>query len=133
MVSLLESDADAGISSATASFRREHFGSNVLPSSPRASFWQLFVDTFDDGTVQILMVAAVVSLVVGLYDDPATGYVEGVAILLAVLVVSLVTAVNDDQKERQFRALSQANDDVDVVVIRDGGRAQQIPMADSKR
>lgn len=125
LTSLLHTHVDNGIDTKSVDFRRSAFGCNALPSSPRKSFWQLFVDTFDDATLQILIVSAVVSLAVGLYDDPATGYVEGLAILAAVLVVSLVTAVNDDQKERQFRALSAANDDVDVVAIRNG-RALQI-------
>lgn len=127
LVSMLESDADGGISTESVDKRRESFGSNKLPFSPRKTFWQLFADTFDDKTLQILIVAAVVSLAVGLYDDPTTGYVEGVAILAAVLLVSFVTAINDDQKERQFRALSAVNDDVDIVVLREG-KPTQIPV-----
>ena len=100
--------------------RRSLYGSNRLPFSPRKSFWQLLVDTFDDNTLQILIAAAVVSLAVGLYDDPATGYIEGVAILSAVLIESFVTAINDDQKERQFRELSAVNDAVNIVVLRSG-------------
>lgn len=63
----------------------------------------------------------------GIYDDPTTGYVEGCAILAAVLVVSIVTACNDYQKETQFRALSKANDDVQVLVKRDN-RIVSIPI-----
>jgi magnesium-transporting ATPase (P-type) len=97
-----------------------------LPSAPRNSFWQLFVDTFDDATLQILIAAAVVSLVIGVYDDPTTGYVEGLAILAAVLIVSVVTAVNDYQKESQFRDLSKKGDEqVDVMVMR-SGKAKQV-------
>eukprot|EP00957_Ditylum_brightwellii_P035188 2668357-Ditylum_brightwellii.AAC.1 len=87
------------------------------------------MDAFDDETVQILIAAAIVSLAVGIYDDPSTGYVEGLAILTAVLIVAIVTAGNDYEKQRQFLALSEANDDVDVLVIR-GGKAKQIPVAD---
>lgn len=39
---------------------------------------------------------------------------QGVAILCAVLVVVTVSAVNDYQKEQQFRALSAVKDDVQV-------------------
>lgn len=120
LLELTGTDADAGIEQTTVEKRRELFGCNSLPTTPRKSFWQLFVDTFDDKTLQILIVAAIVSLVIGIYDDPATGYVEGLAILAACLIVSVVTALNDYQKESQFRELSQANDEVDVVVIRSG-------------
>lgn len=116
----LYSDVDSGIDLKTVETRRKLFGENSLPSAPRKTFWQLFVDTFDDATLQILMVAAVVSLVIGVYDDPTTGYVEGCAILAACLVVSVVTAANDYQKESQFRELSDVSEEVDVVVIRQG-------------
>lgn len=130
VLSLLKSDGDGGIDSSSVESRKTLLGCNSLPSAPRASFWQLFVDTFDDATLQILIAAAIVSLVIGVYDDPATGYVEGCAILAACLIVSVVTAVNDYQKESQFRDLSKANDDIDVLVIRDGGKAKQISVAD---
>lgn len=111
---------ERGIDAATADTRQKHWGTNAMPATPRKDFWTLFVETFDDATLQILIVAAVVSLSIGLYDDPATGYVEGCAILAACLIVSVVTAINDYQKESQFRQLSVANDAIDVVVIRDG-------------
>jgi len=44
------------------------------------------------------------------------GWVEGVAIIAAVLIVAVVTATNDFSKEQQFRALSAVNDDVFVKV-----------------
>jgi hypothetical protein len=45
---------------------------------------------------------------------PALNTVQGAAIMSAVAVVVLVTAVNNYQKEQQFRALNQINDDVKV-------------------
>jgi P-type Ca2+ transporter type 2C len=129
VLALLNVDGESGASIDSIGKRRELFGSNSLPSSPRKSFWQLFVDTFDDATLQILIVAAIVSLIIGIYDDPATGYVEGLAILAACLIVSVVTALNDYQKESQFRELSAANDEVDVVVLR-SGKFHNIPVGE---
>ena len=120
---------ERGIDAPTTDVRRKHWGTNAMPATPRKDFWTLFVETFDDATLQILIVAAAVSLAIGLYDDPATGYVEGCAILAACLIVSVVTAINDYQKESQFRQLSVANDAIDVVVVRDGLH-WQIPVQD---
>lgn len=129
LLALLGTDPEAGVEETSVEKRRDLLGSNFLPSAPRKSFWQLFVDTFNDATLQILLVAAVVSLIIGIYDDPATGYVEGMAIIVACLIVSVVTAVNDYQKESQFRELSAANDEVDVLVVR-SGQYQTIPVGD---
>lgn len=121
LVSSLMSDMKRGVELPSVEVRRKAFGTNDLPSAPRKSFTELFIDTFDDATLQILIVAALVSLAVGMYDDPTAGYVEGCAILVAVLVVSFVTAANDYQKESQFRELSaKTNESVDVVVRRNG-------------
>lgn len=129
LLELVSTHPDHGVIESSIERRRDIFGSNVLPSTPRKTFWQLFVDTFDDATLQILLVAAIVSLVIGIYDDPEVGYVEGMAILAACLVVSIVTAMNDYQKETQFRELSAANDEIDVLVIR-SGKFQKISIED---
>ena len=57
------------------------------------------MDTFDDNKLQILIVAAVISLAVGMYEDLSSGYIEGCAILTALLIVSVATACNYYQKE----------------------------------
>lgn len=129
LLRLLHTNAEDGIVHSSAESRRKVFGCNSLPQAPRKTFWELFVETFDDATLQILIAAAIISLAIGVYDDPTTGYVEGMAILAAVLIVSVVTAVNDYQKESQFRELSVANDDIDVLVIRNG-RARQMSVND---
>ncbi len=60
------------------------------------------------------------SFVVGVYEDPQKGWIEGAAILSAVLIVAVVTATNNYNKERQFRKLNAVKDDVNINVIRDG-------------
>jgi Ca2+-transporting ATPase len=77
----------------------------------------------------LLAVAAVVSLGVGLYEDiavpeydtfgnriPGVKWVEGVAIIVAILMVVMVGSVNDYQKEKQFRKLNAKKEDRAVKV-----------------
>lgn len=47
-----------------------------------------------------------------------TGWLEGVAILVAVLIVLNVTAANDMQKDRQFRQLNAINNRKLIKVVR---------------
>jgi Ca2+-transporting ATPase len=49
-----------------------------------------------------------------------TDWVEGVAIMIAILIVVVVGSLNDWQKERQFRKLNDKKEDRGVKVIRDG-------------
>jgi Ca2+-transporting ATPase len=86
-----------------------------------------------DKVIVLLSVAAVVSLALGLFQDfgtprpagePPVDWVEGVAIIAAILIVVSVGSLNDWQKERQFRVLNEKKEDRHVNVIRDGGERQ---------
>ena len=71
------------------------------------SFWELLGNTFEDFTIIVLVISGVLSIALELtFGDSDHGWVEGAAILAAVAVVALVTALNDYEKEKQFRDLS---------------------------
>lgn len=102
-------DLNKGLSPAQVTEMRRRYGVNVFPESPMRSFLELFLESFEDLILMILIVAAIVSLIVGMVEHPATGWIEGTAILIAVLVVALVTAGNNYTKELQFRALEKSS------------------------
>ncbi|KAJ5080234.1 cation transporting atpase [Anaeramoeba ignava] len=100
--------------------RRGEYGSNRFAEPPHSSFFGLFFGTFKDTTLIILIVSAVISLVLGLtLGDRSSDWIDGTAILVAVLIVSFVTAINDFQKEKQFRRLNKVKEDIQVKVIRE--------------
>ena len=71
------------------------------------SFWELLGNTFEDFTIIVLVISGVLSIALEVaFGDSDHGWVEGAAILAAVAVVALVTALNDYEKEKQFRYLS---------------------------
>ena len=82
------------------------------------TWFGLFFESFEDTTLIVLIVAAVVSLIVGIYENPATGWIEGSAILFAVVLVAVVTATNNFSKESQFRKLNAVKDDITVGATR---------------
>ena len=57
--------------------RRKTPGRNEFPEPERQTFMMMFLESFEDTTLIVLIVAAFVSLAVGLYEDPASGWVEG--------------------------------------------------------
>uniref|UniRef100_A0A646QFN5 Calcium-transporting ATPase n=1 Tax=Hemiscolopendra marginata TaxID=943146 RepID=A0A646QFN5_9MYRI len=127
--------------------RRQTFGSNVIPPKPPKTFLQLVWEALQDVTLIILQLAALISLILSLckfssdedkHEDKVGaveeegdhGWIEGVAILVSVVVVVIVTAFNDYTKERQFRGLqSRIEHEHKFSVIR-GGEVQQIPVGD---
>jgi len=107
---------------------RETHGDNVMPEPPMTSFLSLFIGSFNDPVLMVLIAAAIVSLVLGMLD-PAhaeTGWIEGAAIMIAVLIVAVVTAGNDYAKELQFRALAKFAQTMEsCTVLRDGAFSAQ--------
>lgn len=87
------------------------FGQNKLPARKSTGFLKLFWIAYNDKIIILLTIAAIVSLSLGIYEtiDDGTGveWVEGVAICVAILIVTVVTAANDWQKERQFTKLNK--------------------------
>lgn len=59
--------------------------------------------------LRILIVCAILSIVVeAIYsEDKDTFWIEGVTILAAVLVCSLVASINDYQKQSKFEELNK--------------------------
>ncbi|TMW63142.1 hypothetical protein Poli38472_002083 [Pythium oligandrum] len=121
---LPQSEMDNGFT-----LRRERFGRNLFADAPMKSLIRLFIEALQDTTLIILICAAIASLVTGYMEHPETGWSEGVAILTGVFLVAIVTSVNNYSKEKQFRALSARNDDVQVKVIR-AGKPDQIPVGE---
>ena len=87
------------------------FSENRLPARKSTGFFKLFWIAYNDKIIILLTIAAIVSLSLGIYETVSGGtgveWVEGVAICVAILIVTIVTAVNDWQKERQFAKLNK--------------------------
>jgi len=99
--------------------RKDTFGQNVIPMEPQTSIFVLMWNALQDPTLIFLCFAAMVSLFIGVVvEQEPLGWLEGTAILSAVVVVVLVGSINDYQKESQFRALNAKKDDMTVTVLR---------------
>ena len=86
------------------------------------AFFSLLVDALGDFTLRVLMVCAVVAIAVEVGTSSASerpiAWIDGFAILLAVIVSSTVQAFNDYQKDKQFQALNKITDDRKKVTVR---------------
>ncbi|KAK5788074.1 hypothetical protein VI817_009032 [Penicillium citrinum] len=100
------------------------FSQNRLPARKSTGFLKLFWIAYNDKIIILLTIAAIISLSLGIYESIDGGkgveWVEGVAIVVAILIVTIVTAANDWQKERQFAKLNRKKDDREVKLIRSG-------------
>lgn len=103
------------------------FGSNILPETKDKSFLEFVWEASQDKILLLLAASAVVSLLVHWRGG---GWIEGVAILTAVVIVILVNSINDYEKNRLFRALNKkSREGLKIRVIRDGN-CDLIPVHD---
>ncbi|KAL1455133.1 hypothetical protein WDU94_009249 [Cyamophila willieti] len=120
--------------------RRDTFGSNTIPPKPPKTFLTLVWEALQDVTLIILEIAALVSLGLSLYkpadedvmdeDEAKHGWIEGLAILISVIVVVIVTAFNDYTKERQFRGLQNRIEGEHKFSVIRQGEVKQISVGD---
>lgn len=67
------------------------------------SLWDLVCNVFEDFILKVLCVAAVVAMVVGIYNDGfAMGWIDGTSIIVAIIIIVIVTVANDMAKEAKF-------------------------------
>ncbi|XP_027925813.1 calcium-transporting ATPase 9, plasma membrane-type-like isoform X5 [Vigna unguiculata] len=87
-------------------------------------------ESWQDVTLIILIIAAVVSLVLGIKTEGLEeGWYDGGSIALAVFLVIIVTAVSDYRQSLQFQNLNAEKENIKLEVIR-GGRTIQISIFD---
>ncbi|MCJ1314128.1 hypothetical protein MMC25_007808 [Agyrium rufum] len=114
------------------------FRDNRLPEKKAKSIFELAWLAYNDKVLILLTIAAIVSLALGIYQSIRPSptekgahveWVEGVAIVVAILIVVIVGAGNDWQKERQFVKLNKKKEDRNIKVIR-SGRSREISVYD---
>ena len=107
------------------------FGSNARKPPTIKTVWELIKECFEDDMLQLLLLAALVSLIVGVINDGfKNGWIEGTSIFLAVAIITVVTTTNNYAKQKQFLKLYLClNGNQTVNVIRNGNKIE-IPSSD---
>ena len=106
-----------GLTSQQVEINRQKYGTNVLKPPKRNPWWKLFLEKFEDPVIQILSVAAVIAIAVGMVQGE---YIEGVGIIVAILLATILAFVNEYKANQEFDILNRVSDTVAVKVIRDG-------------
>ena len=103
---------NSGLSSTEASARRRKYGPNTLPKKKKDSIIKIFFHEFADPIVLLLVVAIIVSLIVG-------EIIDAIAILLIVLADAIIGTYQENKANNTADALSKLVKD-EAHVIRDG-------------
>ncbi|MBN1947176.1 MAG: calcium-translocating P-type ATPase, PMCA-type [Bradymonadales bacterium] len=100
--------------------RRLH-GANLLTPPPRVPLWRQYLEKFDDPVIRILTIAAVLAILVGIGNGH---YVEGIGIIVAILLATGLSFLNEYRANRAFEILNKSSDETPVKVLRDGSYQQ---------
>lgn len=96
---------------------RRKSGENVLTPPEREPLWKLFLEKFKDPIIQILLVAAALSLAISIIHNE---YAETIGIFCAILLATGVGFWFEMDAGKKFDLLNQVNDDAFIKVIRNG-------------
>lgn len=114
-----------GLSDKEVAESRARYGANLLTPVARVSVWRKFLEKFQDPTIIILLVAALLSIGVSVYEvyyheRGSEAFLEPMGILFAVLLATGLAFYFEQKADREFTILNKVNDDEPVRVIRNG-------------
>ncbi len=110
----LETTYETGLSSEEARRRLEIFGPNALTEAPPTSFWQMLWEQFNSFVVMLLIIAAVISALLG-------DWIEAAAIMAIVILNAGLGVIQERRAEQSLAALRKLAAP-EAHVIRDGSR-----------
>lgn len=110
--------SDTGLSEQTVKMRQEASGFNEIDEAEQVSTWKLFIGSFKDAMVIILLVAATVQFLLG-------EYVETIVIMIVLIMNAVISVIQTKKAESSLEALRQMSAP-EAKVIRAGDK-QTIP------
>lgn len=105
---------------------REQHGKNVLTPPQRTSLWKLYLDKYRDPVIQILLVAAFVSLILAFIEK---NFMETIGIFVAVFLATTVGFYFERDAAKKFNLLTALSEEQPVKVRRNG-KVMEIPRHD---
>ena len=105
---------------------REQHGKNVLTPPQRTSLWKLYLDKYRDPIIQILLVAAFVSLILAFIEK---NFMETIGIFVAVFLATTVGFYFELDAAKKFNLLTALSEEQPVKVRRNG-KVMEIPRHD---
>ena len=119
----METNRYLGLNDIEVRTNREKYGKNTLTPPARIPLWKLFLEKFKDPIIQILLIAAALSLIISVMHNE---YAETIGIFVAIFLATGVGFWFEMDANKKFELLNQVNDDVLIKTIRNGN-VHEIP------
>jgi Ca2+ transporting ATPase len=104
------------------------YGKNFFPPPEIKTLFELIMENFDDFINRVLLVAALVSIIIGLIQHGyPKGLTEGVSIMFALVIIITVTSGNNYISEKRLAELLALSEEQEVAVYRNDKNTITIP------
>ena len=113
----LKTNINEGLTSKQVEEKRQEYGFNELKAKKKKSLLVKFLEQFKDFMIIVLIVAAVISGVVGYMEGE--GITDSIIILIVVIVNAIIGVVQENKAEKSLEALQKLSSHV-AKVIRNG-------------
>ncbi|MBP3801824.1 MAG: cation-translocating P-type ATPase [Clostridia bacterium] len=110
----LQTNIEKGLKDEEVKKRRETYGFNMLKAAKKKSLLKRFLDQFKDFSIIILIIAAVVSGIVGISNGE--GMTDTIIILIVVIVNAIIGVSQESKAEKSLEALQKLTDHASKVV-----------------
>ncbi|XP_025416384.1 calcium-transporting ATPase sarcoplasmic/endoplasmic reticulum type isoform X3 [Sipha flava] len=125
-------DPEKGLTPDQIKRNQAKYGPNELPAEEGKSIWQLVLEQFDDLLVKILLLAAIISFVLALFEEhedineTLTAFVEPFVILLILIANAVVGVWQERNAESAIEALKEYEPEMGKVIRGDKSGVQKI-------
>lgn len=110
----LETDLEKGLSKEKVEERQEKYGFNELQQVAKKSLFQRFLEQFKDFSIIVLIIAAIVSGIVGVLQGE--GITDTIIILIVVIVNAIIGVAQESKAEKSLEALQKLSDHASKVI-----------------
>ncbi len=122
----LKTDVQNGLSQDEVNKRYEKYGRNELKAKQKKSLLIKFLEQFKDFMIIVLIIAAVVSGIVGIQEGE--GITDTIIILIVVVVNAIIGVAQENKAEKSLEALQKLSSHVAKVMR--AGKLQVVQSAD---
>ena len=113
----LSTNVKNGLNSEEVQQKREKYGFNELQEKKKKSIWIKFLEQFKDFMIIILIIAAVISGIVGYMQGE--GFTDSIIILIVVVMNAVIGVMQENKAEKSLEALKKMSS-YSAKVLRDG-------------
>lgn len=110
----LNTNLEKGLTTEEVKKRQEQYGYNQLKAKKKKPMIQRFLDQFKDFSIIVLIIAAIVSGVVGVAEGE--GITDTIIILIVVIVNAIIGVTQESKAEKSLEALQKLTDHASKVI-----------------